>query len=656
MATRSATTVRAGRIETGNGPGSDDGADAADATGSLSGEDFRRVTAACFRALSGDPDIEVAFGAETAHMTGQRARLPQPPKPATNPEQGRYRGEGDALAMRLRHHDARLHGRATPGGEVAPLLFDCLETARIQALGGRHMAGLRANLGAALETHYHRLGFHRLEERTESALPEVIRLLAREHLSGDAPPECARRQVDLWRPHLAEKLAAPLARLQELMHDQAAYGEASRALIRAMDIDLGESGEGEADADSDADQGADQDQQSRGDADAEQEADDARSQEAAGQESEDSAGEQGAEEQNPDPEEMAALTAPGDDKAGEADRLRHPEHDLANLAKEKFYHPFSEAFDEIVPAESLCDAEELTRLRLLLDQQLAHLQGVVGKLANRLQRRLMAKQTRAWIFDLEEGLLDTGRLSRVVANPSHPLSFKQESDSDFRDTIVTLLIDNSGSMRGRPISIAAMSADILTRTLERCGVKVEILGFTTRAWKGGQAREKWVAEGKPADPGRLNDLRHVLYKTADAPYRRARRNLGLMLREGLLKENIDGEALLWAHRRLLQRSEDRRILMVISDGAPVDDSTLSVNPGNYLERHLRDVIDGIENGSSVELTAIGIGHDVTRYYRRAVTLVDAEQLGGAMMEQLAELFEDESRLPRGRRRRALTPR
>jgi len=253
----------------------------------------------------------------------------------------------------------------------------------------------------------------------------------------------------------------------------------------------------------------------------------------------------------------------------------------------------------------------------------------------------MAKQARSWDFDLDEGMLDASRLARVIVNPVYSLSYKMEKEMDFRDTVVSLLIDNSGSMRGRPITLAAMSADILARTLERCGVKVEILGFTTRAWKGGQSREKWLAAGKPAAPGRLNDLRHIIYKSSDAPWRRTRKNLGLMLREGLLKENIDGEALLWAHNRIVNRPEQRRILMVISDGAPVDDSTLSVNPGNFLEAHLRRVIEWIENYSPVQLVAIGIGHDVTRYYNRAVTIVDAEQLGSTMMEKLAELFDEE---------------
>ena len=347
------------------------------------------------------------------------------------------------------------------------------------------------------------------------------------------------------------------------------------------------------------------------------------------------------------PEEAERAEA---ERAGEPWR---PHPSLANDPDRFDYRIYTVRFDEVVKAEDLCDAEELDRLRSFLDKQLLHLQHVVTRLANRLQRRLMAQQNRAWEFDQEEGLLDTARLPRVVIDPMHPLSFKRETDTTFRDTVVTLLLDNSGSMRGRPITVAATCADILARTLERCGVKVEILGFTTRAWKGGQSRERWLADGKPPHPGRLNDLRHIVYKAADSPWRRARRNLGLMMREGLLKENIDGEALAWAHARLLARPEARRILMMISDGAPVDDSTLSVNPGNYLERHLRQVIEEIETRSPVELIAVGIGHDVTRYYRRAVTIVDAEELGGVMTEKLAELFDERAPPLPGAPRRAV---
>ncbi len=533
------------------------------------------------------------------------------------------------------------------------MLFDALETARVEAMGSKDRSGLQANLAAALDQKYRRMGFHRIEERTESTMPEVVRLLAREYMTGEAPPPSAQRVVDLWRDHIGPKIEGSLETLAPLMKDQRAYGEAARKLIRAMDIDIGR--EDPSDSSDDGDSQDDQeetDNQTQGQNEDQGGDDNAAQTEGAS----DSAMGEGQDDDQGDAadEDMAGemMEAPGAEEPGDSGKRWRPENDLSNVPKEKFYKAYAESFDEVVGAEDLCDPEELTRLRSMLDQQLTHLQGIIGKLANRLQRRLMAQQQRSWEFDLEEGLLDTARIDRVVTNPAHPLSFMREKEMNFRDTVVSLLIDNSGSMRGRPISIAAMSADILARTLERCGVRVEILGFTTRAWKGGQSRERWLADGKPANPGRLNDLRHIVYKQADMPYRRARRNLGLMLREGLLKENIDGEALIWAHQRLLARTEERRILMVISDGAPVDDSTLSVNPGNYLERHLRDVIDQIETRSPVQLVAIGIGHDVTRYYRRAVTIIDVDQLGGTMMEQLADLFEDESQLPRGRRKEA----
>jgi len=531
------------------------------------------------------------------------------------------------------------------GGDVAPALYDVLEQARCEAIGANRMVGVGENLSAALEERYRRQGMHRITDRTEATMPEAVRLMARQRLTGAPPPPAARKLCELWEPLLRDKIGRALDELEKCVNNQETYSEASRRLISDLDIDLGddvpaESGDTEGDDDIDSD-----DSQNEGDTDGEGSADGAA--DAMGDSAETMPGDEDGGEMMPDDQDGDMMPTPGSEEPGEPGTPWRPQHDLSNVPREPFYKAYTEAFDEVVSAELLCDPEELARLRQLLDQQLGHLQGMIGKLANRLQRRLMAKQMRSWEFDLEEGLLDTSRLDRIVINPLHPLSFKVEHDMEFRDTMVSLLIDNSGSMRGRQITIAAMSADILARTLERCGVKVEILGFTTRAWKGGQAREKWIADGKPSNPGRLNDLRHIVYKAADAPWRRARKNLGLMLREGLLKENIDGEALLWAHNRLVGRPEQRQILMVISDGAPVDDSTLSVNPGNYLERHLRDVIDYIETRSNVELVAIGIGHDVTRYYRRAVTIVDVEQLGGTMMEQLADLFDEEA--PRQRR-------
>jgi len=601
-------------------------------------EIFKRANAAAFRAIAGRDDVDLTYGTDSVKgAEGVCVRVPLPSRDLPAEEVASVRGEADAAALKLRLHDASLHAKRRPAGDVAPVLYDALEQARVEALGARKMAGLAENLSAALEERYKREGFGLIEDTTEATMPEVVRLMARQALTGAPPPPSARKAWDQWQPLLSGKVKKALAELGRRADDQAAYCETVRQLITDLDIDLGEQEEAEGGEDSEEQGGEDQEdgpetasEEVEGSGGLEQALSDSMAAEAGDMEIEDS-GEAG---------EGEAMTAPGGETPGEPG-MKRQESDLSNLPKEPFYKVYTEAFDEVISADDLCDPEELTRLRHMLDQQLSHLQGMIGKLANRLQRRLLAKQMRSWEFNLEEGLLDTARLDRIVTNPMAPLSFKQENDTEFRDTVVTLLLDNSGSMRGRPIAIAAMSADILARTLERCGVKVEILGFTTRAWKGGQSREQWIAAGKPGNPGRLNDLRHIIYKTADEPLRRARKNLGLMLREGLLKENIDGEALLWAHNRLIGRQEQRRILMVISDGAPVDDSTLSVNAGNYLERHLRDVIDYIETYSPVELVAIGIGHDVTRYYRRAVTIMDVEQLGGTMMEKLTELFEED---------------
>jgi cobaltochelatase CobT len=500
----------------------------------------------------------------------------------------------------------------------------------------RRMAGCALNLDQAMEAFCRSRGLDRVEQREEAPLPLALRLLAREAMTGYQPPPAARRLVDLWRPHFDSSVQQDLSELARRAEDQEAFAETLRQLLRDLEIDLGEeeptqdSGdEGEGD---DAPQEGEDDSEGGGEGEGSGEAALSGMRGEAGEEDSESAEQAFLEDEE-------TLLQAGEDQPGQPGL---PSFDgQAGRSNQPAYRAFTTQFDEVVDAAELCDPDELGRLRQALDQQIAHLQSVIARLANRLQRRLLAKQTRDWEFNLDEGLLDTARLTRVIVNPLHSLSYKLEKDMEFRDTVVSLLIDNSGSMRGRPISIAAASADILARTLERCGVKVEILGFTTRMWKGGQSRERWIAAGKPAGPGRLNDLRHIVYKSADAPWRRTRKNLGLMLREGILKENIDGEALLWAHSRLLGRREQRRILMVISDGAPVDDSTLSVNPGNYLERHLCEAIEMIEANSPVELIAIGIGHDVTRYYRRAVTLVDADQLGGAVVDQLARLFDDE---------------
>jgi cobaltochelatase CobT len=587
------------------------------------------------RAIAREPELEVAFAADRPSLSGKRARLPEPPRKMTARDVAITRGIGDSMALRLACHDPAIHRASQPEGRNARAVFDAVEQARIEALGSNRMTGVAGNLNAMLEDRYHRGNFQEVSDRADAPLEDAVALMVRERLTGERPPESARKIVDLWRDWVEERAGGDLGRLADSVEDQRRFAHAVRDLITSLEMgdELGsEKGDDDSEGD-DASEGEEQDGASE-DADS---ADATAPEETEASSEESEAGEGESSESEAD-DMMDDSDLSDTRETGEARRVEAP---WSNLPPTIDYHAFTARFDETIKAEDLCDTAELDRLRSYLDKQLAHLQGAVGRLANRLQRRLMAQQNRAWDFDLEEGQIDAARLSRVVIDPLHPLSFKLERDTDFRDTIVTLLLDNSGSMRGRPITVAATCADILARTLERCGVKVEILGFTTRAWKGGQSREAWLQAGKPANPGRLNDLRHIIYKAADAPWRRARRNLGLMMREGLLKENIDGEALAWAHSRLIARPEQRKILMMISDGAPVDDSTLSVNAGNYLERHLRHVIEEIETRSPVELLAIGIGHDVTRYYRRAVTIVDAEELAGAMTEKLAELFSEE---------------
>jgi cobaltochelatase CobT len=547
----------------------------------------------------------------------------------------KLRGAADSVALRLRHHDEGVHAARSPGQREAKDVYDALEQARVETVGAQHMTGVQANLRARLAEECESEGYDRMTRRDQLPLPAALSLLARERMSGEKTPDAASRILDTWRDTLGPDADAAMTAMAEARGDQVEFTRAARKLLAVMNLAEAEVEAEPDDSNEEGEEGGEQagaqdnSQDSQGESQSEQDS-------TLGQQPEQMQGE-ATEDDGEQAEEEDAAAAEGDEKpGGPQQRRERPMTDDTTT-----YRAFTRSFDEEIHADDLCDPDELTRLRQQLDQQLQHLQGVVSKLANRLQRRLMAQQTRAWEFDLEEGMLDAGRLARIIVNPLLSLSYKRERETEFRDTVVTLLIDNSGSMRGRPITVAAMCGDILARTLERCSVKVEILGFTTRAWKGGHSRERWVAEGKPRNPGRLNDLRHIIYKPADAPWRRARKNLGLMLREGLLKENIDGEALLWAYRRLMGRPERRRILMVISDGAPVDDSTLSVNPGNYLERHLREVIREIESRDFVELIAIGIGHDVTRYYRRAVTIVDAEELGGTVMKKLAELFDED---------------
>jgi len=595
-------------------------------------EPFKRAVGTAVRALSGEPELEVTFSAEPPALRGLKARLPLPSRNLPPSEVAVVRGAGDAYALRRAHHEDKVHDQFKPQSADAASVFEAAEQARVEAIGSIAMKGVADNLAAGLEQRLTQRGLTKARLKADVPIADALGLMVREKLTGTPPPEAMKYAVDLWRPFIEENAGKDLEKLGSALRNQAAFAKLTRTILRDLKLS-DEFDADEASDDSDEGENAENQEQDGEDQDSssESQSSEADLQESDGEEGDEDAAEMRAEQTD----EMSDAEEPEDGM-----KPHRPEQPFSHQ-NEWGYKVHTLQFDEQVPASELCDPEELGRLRNFLDQQLQAMQGVVSRLANKLQRLLMAQQNRSWEFDIEEGMLDTSRLPRIIIDPMYPLSFKREKDMTFRDTVVTLLLDNSGSMRGRPIMVAAMCADILARTLERCAVKTEILGFTTRAWKGGQSREKWIADGKPPHPGRLNDLRHIIYKDADEPWRRARKSLGLMMREGLLKENIDGEALMWAHNRIIGRPEQRKILMVISDGAPVDDSTLSVNAGNYLERHLRRVIEEIEEKSDVELTAIGIGHDVTRYYRKAVTIVDAEQLGGAMTEQLIGLFHEE---------------
>ena len=588
---------------------------------------FQEAVASTLRAMAGGTEHDVVFVGDNTFLHHDKVRLPKL-NDITN-DSPRLRGEADKIALWIKYHNPNLDKEFAPKGSLQKEIYDSAEYARVEALGSIYMQGVSSNIDAKINHEFKKNKLPLPGDNNDSALAQVMHLLIREKLTGRKSPPDINEILNIWRPWITSRIGNSLNELSSIIGDQKAFAQEIQKVINNLEDTLSDSNSSE---DEDNDNNDDNN---------ENEEENENQQSALGEESSERSGE---EEEDSEQGDSEGVDESDDGEFGETDSEMpgnpstfKPTNEQENQIS---YKIFTTQFDEVVSAQELCDFEELKRLRTQLDRQLESLQGVVSKLANRLQRKLLAKQNRSWEFDLEEGILDAGRLSRVVTQPLYPLSYKVETDVNFRDTVVTLLIDNSGSMRGRPITIAALSADILSRTLERCAVKVEVLGFTTKAWKGGQTREKWQQEGRANNPGRLNDLRHIIYKAAEEPWRRARNNLGLMLREGILKENIDGEALDWAHKRLLSRYEERRILMVISDGAPVDDSTLSANSGNYLESHLRNVINYIENKSPVELLAIGIGHDVTRYYSKAVTLTDAEQLGGAVTEQLANLFEE----------------
>jgi cobaltochelatase CobT len=602
---------------------------------------FKKALAEATKVMANNPELNVNYTVDPSGISGDSIRLPQISRRMGREEVLIARGTSDALALYHRYHNEKTHARYVPEGGTAQEIYEAMETARCEALGARDMPGTAGNIDAKIASETDRMGYREIKERSEAPLPDAAGFLIRSLATGRELPEGAQNVLNLWRDFLETQAGKTIENVSDQLEDQSQFAKFARQVI--TDLGYGDQLGNDPDNMDDEDE-----EQFQDDADEENNPDSTGEEDSQDEES-DANPEQSQEEQQDAGQASVSIDDDASDDISEETELPEGESPVEPPAPQPVseadpnYKVFAREYDEEVHAEELAEPVELERLRAYLDQQLEPLKGAVSRLANKLQRRLQAQQNRSWLFDLEEGILDAGRLARIVANPTTPLSFKMEQDTEFRDTVVTLLLDNSGSMRGRPISIAAICADVLARTLERCNVKVEILGFTTRAWKGGQSRERWLNDGRPQQPGRLNDLRHIIYKGADAPWRRSRPNLGLMMKEGLLKENIDGEALEWAHRRMTARAEQRKILMVISDGAPVDDSTLSVNPANYLEKHLRDVIDMVERRNAVELLAIGIGHDVTRYYERAVTITDVEQLAGAMTEQLAALFDTDPR-------------
>lgn len=592
-------------------------------------EIFKRAISISTRAIANEENVEVNFTANEPNSSGNNVNLSQPARILDLQEVSRIRGQSDYFALKLAHHNELTHRNHEPKGPNAIAIHNLAEEARIAALGARIMPGVAKNLEANLLEYGAKRGYSRMQSKDTTPVLEGLMMVLQEKLTGRDVPKEMRHVADFWRSEIIAKAGEDIARLLTQLSNQEEFAKTTREIIR--DLEYGDELGDEDPSDNPENENEEAPPEGSEDQESPEDQEESKEQEQTEESTE------GQEESQAGQDYEYDGDASDDELTSDVPMQQVPNPQIGSSANYKIY---TREFDEVIEAHELCDASELDRLRMYLDQQLERLQGAVGRLANRLQRKLLAQQNRSWNFDLEEGYLDSAKLTRIIIDPMSPLSFKMESDIEFRDTVVTLLLDNSGSMRGRPIMIAATCADILARTLERCAVKTEILGFTTKAWKGGHSKEKWVTDGKPQNPGRLNDLRHIIYKPADAPWRRSKRNLGLMMREGLLKENIDGEALEWAYSRLLSRPEQRRILMVISDGAPVDDSTLSVNSGPYLENHLKDIIRDIEKKGLVELIAIGIGHDVTRYYKRAVTITDAEQLGGAIIDQLASLFDE----------------
>ncbi|MAJ15354.1 MAG: cobaltochelatase subunit CobT [SAR116 cluster bacterium] len=599
--------------------------------------EFQNATAATIKAIAPKKlkNREIQFFGNDSRINSKQITIAKANSDFDESVVKKTRGESDKISLKLQYHDNQIHSKLKPTSDLASIIFNLAEDTRIESIGSKKFIGIKDNLQNLIEKKFESNLIAPPGSDDTTSFINAMHLYLRKKLSDSSNPEKSEKTMSVWEPWLEKRVGAFISKLSDNIENQEIFAKNMNYLLTAIKSELGDLDDSNNDSDDDSDENSmdeensdDENNTSQGESEEENED---GIETGIDENTESTAGENEVSDEDLENNE-------GEGNEELISKQQNNKNQLDN--KSDGYKIFTNKYDEIINAIDLCDGDELLRLRKTLDKQLENLQGAVARLANKLQRKLQARQNRTWEFDLEEGMLDAAKLARVVSNPMFPLSYKIEKDTKFKDTIVSILIDNSGSMRGRPITIAAISADILARTLERCGVKVEILGFTTKAWKGGQSREQWINQGKVTNPGRLNDLRHIIYKSADAPWRRSKNSLGLMLREGILKENIDGEALIWAHDRIYYRYEERKILMVISDGAPVDDTTLSANSGNYLEKHLKLVINFIENNSPVELIAIGIGHDVTRYYKKAVTLTDAEHLAGAMTEQLADLFDE----------------
>tara|TARA_B100000315_G_scaffold243947_1_gene267914 strand:- start:656 stop:2467 length:1812 start_codon:yes stop_codon:yes gene_type:complete len=590
-------------------------------------ERFKSAVSSAVKVISENFNIEIKFGNNFSSKKNS-LNLPDVINLKKLQDFTNLRAFADSEALKIKYSDNKIYLKNEPKGILAKALYSIAEKIRYEKIGSDKLKGVKNNITQCYENKFKDKKIEEIKIEADVPVTEAFELYLRNHFFKIKQNDATKKTLSYWKDLFDKNLKKKFNELNSCIENQNKFSHIVAELINNLEFEDSDSKE------------ADEKKKTK--------ADDSSSSENNNEENNST---DNREDQKNNAEFNVAENILGtlnenedlnqNDTKKVTEDLNLRKKDLKNLLKNK-YKIFTSEYDEIKEAAELEKEDEIVRLRKNLDQQLINLQNIVAKLANKLQRKLLAKQNRSWEFDLEEGMLDASKLSRLIINPLHPLSYKIEKETEFKDTVVTMLIDNSGSMRGRPISVAAICADILSRTLERCSVKVEILGFTTKNWKGGKSREKWNLNNKPQNPGRLNDLRHIVYKSADTPWRQSKKNLGLMLKEGLLKENIDGEALIWAYKRISKRKEERKILMVISDGAPVDDSTLSVNSGDYLEKHLKQAVKWIEENSDTEILAVGIGHDVTRYYKKAIKIADVQELGDVMINQLTELFSEKS--------------